>query len=182
MPGRRWYAEPETFIAAAALVVSISAVIVGLYEASLQRHHDRAEVWPRLEIETFTGTDGATITVENTGIGPAVVKYAVVTVDGRPQRNWAQALTAWLGSQPANLGQESVFNHGLRAGAKVAVLSIPHPDVPEHFWDKVGRIGVTICYGSVFDEFWTVSAEHLGTKDVWQPVDHCPSQPDDADF
>jgi hypothetical protein len=35
-PGRRrWYSEPETFIAVAALVVSISAVVVGVYEASL---------------------------------------------------------------------------------------------------------------------------------------------------
>lgn len=37
---RRWYAEPETFVAIAALTVSISAVVVGIYEASLQRHHD----------------------------------------------------------------------------------------------------------------------------------------------
>lgn len=43
---RPWYREPETFIAVAALVVSVSAVAVGLYEAQLQRAHDRAEVWP----------------------------------------------------------------------------------------------------------------------------------------
>jgi hypothetical protein len=43
---RRWYREPETFIAVTAFVENVSAVVVGLYEAHLQRAHDRAEVWP----------------------------------------------------------------------------------------------------------------------------------------
>jgi len=37
---RSWYREPETFIAIAALIVSVSAMVVGIYEAA----HDRAEV------------------------------------------------------------------------------------------------------------------------------------------
>jgi hypothetical protein len=34
---RPWYREPETFIAIAALIVSVSAMVVGIYEAALQR-------------------------------------------------------------------------------------------------------------------------------------------------
>src|SRR3954463_2920805 len=89
---RRWYTEPETFIAIAALVVSVSAVVVGLYEASLQRHHDRAEVWPHVEIQVFTKQTGAAIALENTGIGPAIIQSVVVTVDGRPQASWRDVL------------------------------------------------------------------------------------------
>src|SRR2546425_6810638 len=63
---RPWYREPETFIAVAALVVSISAVAIGLYEAQLQRAHDRAEVWPHVEISTFVTPKGASLFVENT--------------------------------------------------------------------------------------------------------------------
>lgn len=51
---RPWYREPETFIAIAALIVSVSAMVVGIYEAALQRAHDRAEVWPHVELDTFT--------------------------------------------------------------------------------------------------------------------------------
>src|SRR3982751_1653555 len=87
-----WYRQPETFIAVAALVVSISAVVVGLYEASLQRAHDRAEVWPHLEISTFTSSSGASISLVNNGIGPAIIKSVVVTVDGKPQRVWHDVL------------------------------------------------------------------------------------------
>ena len=70
-PGTR---EPETFVAVAALIVSLSALGVGVYEASLQRSHDRAEVWPHLEVEAFAGRRRRKVEVENTGLGPAVVE------------------------------------------------------------------------------------------------------------
>ena len=91
---RPWYREPETFIAVAALVVSVSAVAVGLYEAQLQRAHDRAEVWPHVEISTFVTPKGASLFVENTGLGPAIIKSVVVTVDGKPRRSWDDVLRA----------------------------------------------------------------------------------------
>jgi hypothetical protein len=182
-PGRgRWYTEPETFIAVAALIVSISAVVVGLYEASLQRHHDRAEVWPRVEIQTFTGDKGATLSVENTGIGPAVIKSATITVDGVAQQNMRSVLKSWLGAEPLRFGQRTIVDHGLRPGDKVDLLSLDHSEMPPEFWDRIGRIGVTICYASVFDDFWIVSSEHLGTKNVWREVAHCPAQAKNTDF
>src|SRR2546429_157304 len=91
---RPWYREPETFIAVAALVVSVSAVAVGLYEAQLQRAHDRADVWPHVEISTFVTPKGASLFVENTGLGPAIIKSVVVTVDGKPRRSWDDVLRA----------------------------------------------------------------------------------------
>ena len=82
---RPWYLEPETFVAVAALIVSFSALGVGVYEASLQRHHDRAEVWPNLELGTFTTGDereGRWWTTR--GWDPAVVEAIAVTVDDKP--------------------------------------------------------------------------------------------------
>jgi len=64
---RPWYREPETFVAVAALIVSVSAVAVGIYEAALQRAHDRAEVWPHVELSTYITPKGAALFVENTG-------------------------------------------------------------------------------------------------------------------
>ncbi len=91
---RPWYREPETFIAIAALVVSVSAVVVGLYETSLQRTHDRAEVWPHVELATYTSTVSASLTVENNGIGPAIIRSIIVSVDGKPQQNWSEVVKA----------------------------------------------------------------------------------------
>lgn len=97
---RPWYREPETFVALAALIVSVSALAVGIYEASLQRAHDRAEVWPRLEITTWVTPTGVELRLANTGIGPALIRSVVVTVDGKPQRSWDGVLRALFSHEP----------------------------------------------------------------------------------
>ena len=42
---------------------------LGVYGAALQRKHDRAGVWPHLELATFTRPEGAVLYLDNTGIG-----------------------------------------------------------------------------------------------------------------
>ena len=121
---RPWYREPETFIAVAALVVSVSAVAVGLYEAQLQRAHDRAEVWPHVEISTFVTPKGASLFVENTGLGPAIIKSVVVTVDGKPRRNWDDVLRALGDSARAAMSTTTVVDHALRGGERTALVGL----------------------------------------------------------
>jgi len=179
---RRWYAEPETFIALAALVVSVSAVAVGLYEAALQRHHDRAEVWPHPEIEVFTKSTGAEIVLENTGIGPAIVHSVVVSVDGRPQHNWREVLRLLNGAEPLPFSNYSTVQHGLRPGDRLPMLDIPVGDVPRDFWKSIARVGVNICYSSVFDQYWVVESKGLGGPTVRREMPACPAQADSVDF
>lgn len=179
---RHWYTEPETFIAVAALVVSISAVVVGVYEASLQRHHDRAEVWPHLEIGVFTTPSEAKISLQSTGIGPAIVQSVSVTVDGKPQRNWSDVLRALANREPTGLSNFSSVQHGLRPGDELDLLTAPAAALPDSFWTAIKRVNMTVCYSSVFNEYWTVEAKQLGSRNAWTPVDHCPPQADSTFF
>jgi hypothetical protein len=183
MPDERpWYREPETFIAVAALVVSVSAVVVGLYEASLQRRHDRAEVWPHVEVSTYTMPTGAAVYVENTGIGPAIIKTIVVTLDGKQAHDWDEVLRGLLGRAPAPFANSSIAARAIRPGDKVTMLGIPAQDQPPEFWKSIGRVGLTICYGSVFDEYWQLRDARLGGRTVWESVPDCPPQPTNAEF
>jgi hypothetical protein len=181
--GRPWYREPETFVALAALVVSVSAVVVGIYEAALQRRHDRAEVWPHLEITTYTMPKGATLSVENTGIGPALIKAIVVTVDGKRAHNWDEVLTTLLGHPPAApFSNSTIAESALRPGEKTTLLGVPNEDIPPGFWKAVGRVGLILCYSSVFDESWMLRDAHLGDRTQWEPVAGCPAQMTGEDF
>ena len=173
---RPWYREPETFIAVAALIVSVTAVVVGIYEASLQRKHDRAEVWPHLEITTFTTPQGAAIKLTNTGIGPAIVHSITVTVDGKPQRSWPEALATLEGHQAPPFSNSTVTEHAFRAGDEITIVGIAQKDLPPDFWKWVGRVSLSVCYSSVYGESWKVSDDHLGGNSVWASVEHCPAQ------
>jgi hypothetical protein len=182
--GRPWYREPETFIALSALVVSVSAVAVGIYEASLQRAHDRAEVWPHVEVGTYTTMTDATIILENTGVGPAVVESVVFTLDGKPRTGWPDLVEGLLGKEaPSRFSHETVRDHSLRAGDKVAVVGLPMNSLPPGFWTYIRRVGVSICFRSVFDERWMMTNPQLGggTTD-WKPTKRCPPQPSNASF
>src|SRR5579884_2044849 len=171
---RRWYTEPDTFIALAALVVSISAVAVGIYETSLQRHHDEAEVWPHVEITTYVTPKGAKIAAVNTGVGPAIVRSITVTVDGRPMHNWNEVLTALTGHVPTMMDNSTIADHALRAGDQSELLGVGIANLPQPFWQSMRRVAITICYASVFDEQWTVTDPHLGESTVWRSVKSCP--------
>jgi hypothetical protein len=179
---RPWYREPETFIAFAALVVSLTAVVVGTYEAALQRRHDRAEVWPRVEISTFVLPQGAALRLDNTGIGPALVKTITVTVDGKPQRNWDDALRTLYGHEAPLHSSTTVTEHALRAGDEVTLVGVGQANLPNDFWKWVSRVSVSVCYSSVFDESWVVTDDHLGGSSKWEPVKRCPTQPKDYDL
>ncbi len=180
---RRWYTEPETFVAVAALVVSLSALGVGVYEASLQREHDRAEVWPHLEVEVFAGTDGAKVQAENTGLGPAVVESIGVSIDGRAQPNWRTVLGTLFGDSARFYNNSTVFEHSLRPGDRVSLVALSAGSVPASFWDQMHHVVVSICYRSVFGQRWQVQ-DTIGSADHWTDniKKDCPPQGANSDF
>jgi hypothetical protein len=178
---RPWYREPETFIAVAALIVSVTAVVVGVYEAALQRKHDVAEVWPHLELSTWVNETNAMFRIDNTGLGPAIVKFVEVRVDGKAQRTWDDALRALYGREPPAFAHATTIEHALRPGDRAVLVSLPANDLPRDFWSSVGRIAVRVCYESVFHERWFV-IDTLGKSDRWTETGNCPAQPTSTDF
>jgi hypothetical protein len=178
---RKWYTEPESFVAIAALVVSLSALGVGVYEANLQRQHDRAEVWPHLEVELFVDESGAKLQAENTGLGPAVVESIDVSLDGKPQNNWPAVLLSLTGDSLRSYSNNTVYEHGIRPGDRVTLLGLPVASLPKPFWEKMKHIVVTICYRSVFGDRW-IARDTLGTANHWSVAADCPEQVATADF
>lgn len=179
---RPWYREPETFIAVAALIVSLTAVIVGIYEAELQRAHDRAEVWPHLEVGTYTSPKGVSIVLQNSGIGPAVVKAVVVTVDGKPMHDWDEALSTLFGRSTSSDENYTAANGALRAGDKLTLVGVVSSKIPKPGFSAYGpRVVVRVCYASVFDDDWQLTGHIWGT-DEWQAVKSCPTQPKGVNF
>jgi hypothetical protein len=138
-------------------------------------------VWPHLEIEAFTTQDGANVLVENTGLGPAVVKSITVALDDKPQLTWRAVLDGLLGDSTRAHSNNTVFEHGIRPGDRVTLLGLPAGSTPVPFWEKIGRVRIRICYASVFDEAWMVE-DRLGTSNHWQRVESCPAQRTGDDF
>jgi hypothetical protein len=155
-------------------------VVVGIYEASLQRQHDIAEVWPHVEISTWVDS-AATLRLDNTGLGPALVEYVDLRVDGKSQRSWEEALRAMYGREPPPFSHATTLGHALRPGDRSVLVSLPVRTVPGDFWAWAGRITLQVCYSSVFHSHWTVT-DTLGKSDHWAESSRCAAPAPHADL
>jgi len=171
----RWYTKPDMIVALSAILISLCTVAVSGYEAWLQRHHDRAEVWPHVELSLVNTPEQSTLSIENTGIGPAVIESFTVTVDGKVVRNWSGALAAVLGSAPAVFENSTVVSHALRAGDRVTLVGVRRSDLPPGSMAKFARVGIEVCYASVFGDSWTLRDRHLGGESEWLGTSRCPT-------
>jgi hypothetical protein len=77
-----WLSEPQTMIGISAIILSVCGLFVSFYEASIIREHQRASVWPNIEIGPSFTSGQLAFHVTNTGIGPAKVEAVNVSYKG----------------------------------------------------------------------------------------------------
>jgi hypothetical protein len=68
---------------AVAPLIAVLAVAVSAYTAYLQRQQVRAQVWPVLEYGTGNEPE-LRLWLANKGVGPALIRHVMVTVDDKP--------------------------------------------------------------------------------------------------
>ena len=145
-----------------ALAVSVFALAIGAWQTRLMQNQARASVWPFLSIGyTFNSNadaDGFVWRVDNNGVGPARIESVAVSIDGKPLRNWREALAAlgWtktLSSSTSSLHGE-VIPPSLNRETTVAAIRVNEREAAALFKAAVDRFRMDICYCSVYDDCW----------------------------
>lgn len=82
--------EVSDWIGISSIVIAITALAVTLWQAHIARKHNRLSLAPNLIVHTDTGTNCCSFTLENNGLGPAVIKefYLVVGDNEIPAANY----------------------------------------------------------------------------------------------
>lgn len=160
----------ETIIAT---LVGVSALFVSGYTAYVQRQQVRAVVWPILEFSTGNDPD-LRFVVANKGVGPAIVRHVVVTVDGQPVRMWHDALVKILGPGKYTFSQSTIGGHVLAAGEslnalvwkdKQGTLSSAESGALRSALDEGRkRVAVEVCYCSTLGECWILRSGSDGNS------------------
>lgn len=163
--------QPEMLVAMAAIVLSICGLFIALFEASIARRAERASVWPHVEVATSVQGTEVEIFVRNSGVGPARIRAANVSYEGKVLDDWSQLLAA------AGIDAGSVFRSysligGRVLGVDAELEAIFTVDVKEDSADPEaslrlatalfdGRADVTLCYCSVYDECWIARMQDI---------------------
>jgi hypothetical protein len=160
----------------AAFMVSGSVAWSTYQQAQVARDMRMASVWPRLELGrdmdyggTADGQDQLSITIVNKGIGPAIVGDARVSLDGRPVRSWGELLD--LLGLPLLRDDAPLTGVVLAATESRRLLRVEGP-AAEALRAEVdsGRVGISVCYCSVFDQCWRVDP----AQPAPEPLRACP--------
>lgn len=180
----QWLARPQTMIALSAVVLSVCGLFVATYETQLLRQHQRASVWPHVEVQPSLATDRVRLMVQNTGVGPARIQAATLTINGQQQDGWEDMILYALDEPaavnayqslingrvlPAGSAQETIFTVGLEdGGAASTLVPVLRNEILE------GNLDIELCYCSVYEDCWTTSMQDIVRRS--QGVESTPSR------
>jgi hypothetical protein len=186
--GIRW----DALAAIIASFVGLLALVVAGYTAYIERQQVRAQVWPYLSVaesdilpreighvvinkEGEFESHGGFLSVQNYGVGPAIVQSVEVEVDGKPQPDWDHVMKA-LGLHDIPHFQSSVNHAVLPAGKRVNFLVIHGKAAWVSFRQGYFRkLSIRVCYASTLGDYWMTvhdALDHDYRKG--QSMDSCP--------
>jgi hypothetical protein len=180
---QRWGASRYDVVIAT--LVGFLALCISGYTAYMQRQQVRAAVWPILEFDSSSQPD-IHFTLANKGVGPAIIRHVIVTVDGQPVINWREALDKLLGPGKHQYSESDISGHVFSAGESMTVFTPRDANGNPLIYDKSnplwaeldkgrGHVRVEICYSSTLGECWTLHAGGL-TAGTTTETHRCPTR------
>ena len=156
-----------------AACVGLLALCVSGYTAWLQREQVRAQVWPYLE-PAMSGSKYK-VMIANKGVGPAVVRSVHMYVDGKPQHNWKETLTALGLKFEHPVPYSTISGVVLSAGDHIDQLVFRDPKEFDAFTKVASRATLQICYCSTMNECWVRDDRQSDPALIVQAVSACPA-------
>ena len=149
----------NNFATVVAVILSTVAIVVSLLEVSAMRDHQRASVWPYLSVKQSYFNNRFSLTIENKGVGPALLETVDWRFDGEPITDLDQLILDTVGEELAfSYETYQVSNPDedvLAAGDVVAVFAVPtREDTLAFLRTMNGRVTLEACYCSIYGDCW----------------------------
>ncbi|MEL6687183.1 MAG: hypothetical protein AAFP97_06155 [Pseudomonadota bacterium] len=183
----RWPSASQ-ITAVAAILTSLMALAVSLYETRIMRAWQQASTQPiveiRLDVRVGVNPSNMSFRLINTGQGTAYIEGIRASIDGAPTSGLDDLLEQWNASPISKTLEttELTYIGYLEAGGEripaTTQISFPEAsalDPQGHFAfanEMAEKIGVQVCYCSVFDQCWINDYQ---TRERAKPVSVCPA-------
>jgi hypothetical protein len=197
---RSWRAilsDPEMLLALSAVGISLCAMVLSAVqviimrdEQQIMREEQHMSVWPRLELSLSTElldpevrsfADSTVVkvklSVQNKGVGPALVGEAQTFVDGKTGPDFYDALSQVFPNKSFKGSFARITDRTLLPGDSLHVAVFYTFASEEQVRQSLNRLGLQVCYCSVYKDCWQVTKARLGrgsgTKPVYRETSDC---------
>jgi hypothetical protein len=143
-----------------AVIIGLCTMFVYIYQANIMSKQMHASVWPYLQTNISEGEHGIFISVNNKGVGPAIVKSAYVLVDNDrypdSKKNMDSLAFAITGTKNLLDGYTNLKDRVLAAGEEIKFIEINDSSSAKLFKKALSShsIKLEICYCSVYGDCW----------------------------
>jgi hypothetical protein len=153
----------DLLIAISALFISALTAAASLYQTHVIANQLSSSVWPYVGVTSTGDPNSLTYALKNDGMGPAIIRTVVVTLDGKPVRDLSvlvHDLAAPFSKPYPTVGMESLLpGQVLRPGDAITFLSIHGAATVQRIAKADSRVNMTVCYCSLLEECWTIDAQ-----------------------
>lgn len=183
----------DFFIAIAALLISAVSAMALIYQSRVIGYQTRvigdqyaATIWPYLSVRENYNLRQEQVVLANDGMGPALIRSAVLEIDGRPVPSWTEymaMLTAEIKAGAPQHGQSVAFTaqgvgagSTLRPGASLPLFTASFSRDIENAAVRMmlkHRLTLRFCYCSLNGSCWTMQASSFGPISMQAPVQAC---------
>ena len=139
-----------------AILISIATLFVYVYQASIMQEQLHTSVWPRIEWSN-SNVGGVFVEVTNKGIGPAIIKDAVMKVDGKKVNNVDELFQELIGDHKnMEVITSYVVGRVMSPGETFKTFLVTDSSSALRLDSafRVRQFEFEICYCSIYDECW----------------------------
>jgi hypothetical protein len=150
--------NPSRLLPICALLISAVACAASLYQLHVASSSISAQTWPYVTIGWSYANDETGVAVDNDGLGPALIRDVVLTIDGREQHDALSAVRQIVSNPKAEV-QIHALTRGvvIRAGRSLSLFVVRGPAPANELRAAQSRINLQICYCSILGQCWTNS-------------------------
>ena len=140
-----------------AVIISVLALVVSIYETSILKSQQAASVWPYLEVNSNYNQDGYSIYASNKGIGPSIIKSVEIRIKNKKIKNYTQLFDTAFPNRVIGYDQikTSRFNGTVyQSGETQQLIFIPWTEEGKILVSNLKDIQITTTYCSVMNDCW----------------------------
>ena len=176
------HSHVDLILGSLAVLMSVVSIFIALHHGQTMEKLVEANSWPNISYTTGNEQAGApktiTLSLRNTGVGPARIDTFEVFYKNKPLADFPQLLKACCDAASSNFSMSVVGNEVLPARDEIDFLTFSAASNKPDVWEALNKrrfdVRVRVCYCSVFDECWVRDSSAPRPS----PIKQCePSQP-----